>query len=407
MIKVAVMGYGTIGSGVAEVLEKNKDTIMHTVGQEISLKYVLDLRDFPGSPVEDKLVHDFSVIEQDPEVEIVVECMGGLNPAYPFVKACLLAGKHVATSNKALVAKHGAELLSIAKEQNINFLFEASVGGGIPIIRPLNSSLTADEIEEITGILNGTTNYMLTKMFYEGADYDTVLKEAQANGYAERNPEADVEGYDACRKIAILSSLISGQQVDFEDIYCEGITEISVEDMKYAKAMGTTIKLLASSKRHAGNRLHAIVAPCMLYPEHPLYNVNGVFNSIFVHGNVLGDAMFYGSGAGKLPTASAVVADVVDAAKHLNRNIMTMWKQEKLQLEDKADAKRRFFVRIRGNEEELLPRLRDSFGEVEVVRAEGLEGEFGFVTPVMMEGDYVTRANIYRDQILHMIRVEG
>ena len=257
------------------------------------------------------------------------------------------------------------------------------------------------------GILNGTTNYILTKMDKDGSSFEEVLKDAQEKGYAERNPEADVEGYDACRKIAILSSLISGQQVDFEDIYCEGITEISVEDMKYAKAMGTTIKLLASSKRHAGNRLHAIVAPCMLYPEHPLYNVNGVFNSIFVHGNVLGDAMFYGSGAGKLPTASAVVADVVDAAKHLNRNIMTMWKQEKLQLEDKADAKRRFFVRIRGNEEELLPRLRDSFGEVEVVRAEGLEGEFGFVTPVMMEGDYVTRANIYRDQILHMIRVEG
>ena len=205
-------------------------------------------------------------------------------------------------------------MLSIAKEKNINFLFEASVGGGIPIIRPLNSSLTADEIEEITGILNGTTNYMLTKMFYEGADYASVLKEAQDNGYAERNPEADVEGYDACRKIAILSSLISGQQVDFEDIYCEGITQITVEDMRYAKAMGTTIKLLASSKTHAG-RLGAMVAPCMLYPDHPLYNVNGVFNAIFVHGNVLGDAMFYGSGAGKLPTASAVVSDVVEAAK--------------------------------------------------------------------------------------------
>ena len=247
---------------------------------------------------------------------------------------------------------------------------------------------------------------MLTKMFYEGADYDTVLKEAQANGYAERNPEADVEGYDACRKIAILSSLISGQQVDFEDIYCEGITEITVEDMKYAKAMGTAIKLLASSKRYAGNRLHAIVATCMLYPEHPLYNVNGVFNYIFVHGNVLGDALFYGSGAGKLPTASAVVADVVDAAKHLNRNIMTMWKQEKLHLEDKADSKRRFFIRMKGDAQEMLPALQDSFGDIKIIRADGLEGEFGFTTPVMMEGDYDTRANIYKDQILHMIRIE-
>lgn len=406
MVNIAVMGYGTVGSGVVEVVNTNGARINQRIGDELNIKYVLDLRDFPEDPVQEKIVHDFETIINDDEIKIVVEVMGGIEPAYTFVKRCLQAGKSVATSNKALVAKHGAELLSIAEENNINFLFEASVGGGIPIIRPLNSSLTADEIEEITGILNGTTNYMLTKMFYEGADYDTVLKEAQANGYAERNPEADVEGYDACRKIAILSSLISGQQVDFEDIYCEGITEITVEDMKYAKAMGTTIKLLASSKRYAGNRLHAIVAPCMLYPEHPLYNVNGVFNSIFVHGNVLGDAMFYGSGAGKLPTASAVVADVVDAAKHLNRNIMTMWKQEKLHLEDKADSKRRFFIRMKGDAQEMLPSLQDSFGDIEIIRADGLEGEFGFTTPVMMEGDYDTRANIYKDQILHMIRIE-
>ena len=406
MVNIAVMGYGTVGSGVVEVVNTNGARINQRIGDELNIKYVLDLRDFPEDPVQEKIVHDFETIINDDEIKIVVEVMGGIEPAYTFVKRCLQAGKSVATSNKALVAKHGAELLSIAEENNINFLFEASVGGGIPIIRPLNSSLTADEIEEITGILNGTTNYMLTKMFYEGADYDTVLKEAQANGYAERNPEADVEGNDACRKIAILSSLISGQQVDFEDIYCEGITEITVEDMKYAKAMGTTIKLLASSKRYAGNRLHAIVAPCMLYPEHPLYNVNGVFNSIFVHGNVLGDAMFYGSGAGKLPTASAVVADVVDAAKHLNRNIMTMWKQEKLHLEDKADSKRRFFIRMKGDAQEMLPSLQDSFGDIEIIRADGLEGEFGFTTPVMMEGDYDTRANIYKEQILHMIRIE-
>ena len=406
MVNIAVMGYGTVGSGVVEVVNTNGARINQRIGDELNIKYVLDLRDFPEDPVQEKIVHDFETIINDDEIKIVAEVMGGIEPAYTFVKRCLQAGKSVATSNKALVAKHGAELLSIAEENNINFLFEASVGGGIPIIRPLNSSLTADEIEEITGILNGTTNYMLTKMFYEGADYDTVLKEAQANGYAERNPEADVEGYDACRKIAILSSLISGQQVDFEDIYCEGITEITVEDMKYAKAMGTTIKLLASSKRYAGNRLHAIVAPCMLYPEHPLYNVNGVFNSIFVHGNVLGDAMFYGSGAGKLPTASAVVADVVDAAKHLNRNIMTMWKQEKLHLEDKADSKRRFFIRMKGDAQEMLPSLQDSFGDIEIIRADGLEGEFGFTTPVMMEGDYDTRANIYKEQILHMIRIE-
>ncbi len=406
MINIAVLGYGTVGSGVVEVINTNGKQINQRIGDELNVKYVLDLRDFPEDPVQEKIVHDFDIILKDPDVQIVVEVMGGIEPAYTFVKSSLEAGKSVATSNKALVAKHGAELLSIAKEKDINFLFEASVGGGIPIIRPLNTSLTADEIEVITGILNGTTNYMLTKMFYEGADYDTVLKEAQDKGYAERNPEADVEGYDACRKIAILSSLISGQQVDFEDIYCEGIAEITVEDMKYAKALGMTIKLLASMRRYAGNRIHAIVAPCMLSPDHPLYNVNDVFNAIFVHGNVLGDAMFYGSGAGKLPTASAVVADVVDAARHLHTNVMTIWDSKKLKLEDKADAKRRFFVRMKGDAEEMLPNLQESFGNLQVVHAYGLEDEFGFVTEVMMEGDYQTRAKIYEDQILHMIRIE-
>ena len=233
---------------------------------------MLDLRDFPGDPIQEKIVHDVDEIINDPEIRIVVEVMGGIEPAYTFVKRCLEAGKSVVTSNKALVAKHGAELLSIARDRELNFLFEASVGGGIPIIRALNSCLTADKIEEITGILNGTTNYMLSKMFYEGADYDEVLKEAQDNGYAERNPEADVEGYDACRKIAILSSLISGQQVDFEDIYTEGITKITKTDMLYAKKLGMTIKLIASSKRH-DDHVHAIVAPMLLNKEHPLYSV--------------------------------------------------------------------------------------------------------------------------------------
>ena len=375
MISIAVLGYGTVGSGVVEVLEKNKDVINQRAGDEISVKYVLDLRDFPGDPIQEKIVHDIDVIINDPEVQIVVEVMGGVEPAYTFVKRCLEAGKSVATSNKALVAKHGATLLSIAREREINFLFEASVGGGIPIIRALNSSLTADRIEEITGILNGTTNYMLTKMFYEGAQYDEVLKEAQDNGFAERNPEADVEGYDACRKIAILSSLISGHQVDFEDIYTEGITQITKEDMMYAKEMKMTIKLLASSKRD-GDHLHAIVAPALLGNEHPLYSVNGVFNAVFVNGNMLGDAMFYGSGAGKLPTASAVVADVVDEAKHLHRNIMTMWKNEKLELLPIEDTEKRFFVRISGDEKMRREETEAAFGAVTFVRAEGLENEY-------------------------------
>lgn len=405
MVNIAVLGYGTVGSGVVEVIRTNGARINQRVGDEINIKYVLDLRDFPEDPIQEKIVHDFETILNDPEVAIVVEVMGGIEPAYTFVKRSLQAGKSVATSNKALVAKHGAELLSIARDNEINFLFEASVGGGIPIIRPLNSSMTADEIEEITGILNGTTNYMMTKMFYEGADYDEVLKEAQDNGYAERNPEADVEGYDACRKIAILSSLISGHQVDFEDIYTEGITGITKADMLYAKALGMTIKLLASSKRH-GNHLHAIVAPYLLSKEHPLYNVNGVFNAIFVHGNVLGDAMFYGSGAGKLPTASAVVADVVDAAKHLHRNVMTMWKEEKLELQPIKDTTARFFVRVAGDADAMKAHLESKFGPIEIVAAEGLCEEFGFVTEIMTEGTYEKNAKEF-PSILHMIRVKG
>lgn len=404
MVNIAVMGYGTVGSGVVEVIRTNGNIINQRAADEISIKYVLDIRDFPGDPIQEKIVHDVDVIINDPEVRIVVEVMGGIEPAYTFVKRCLEAGKSVVTSNKALVAKHGAELLSIARSRELNFLFEASVGGGIPIIRALNSCLTADRIEEITGILNGTTNYMLSKMFYEGADYDEVLKEAQDNGYAERNPEADVEGYDACRKIAILSSLISGQQVDFEDIYTEGITKITKKDMLYAKAMNMTIKLLASSKRH-GDHLHAIVAPALLAGGHPLYNVNDVFNAVYVNGNMLGDAMFYGSGAGKLPTASAVVADVVDAAKHLHRNIMTMWKNEKLTLLPIEHTCRKFFVRMSGDAGTRRAEVEELFGPVEFVSAEGLDDEFGFVTGVMTEGDYAEKA-ARAEGILHMIRIE-
>ena len=404
MVNIAVMGYGTVGSGVVEVINTNSAIINQRAGDEINIKYVLDLRDFPGDPIQEKIIHDVDIIINDPEIKIVVEVMGGIEPAYTFVKRCLEAGKSVATSNKALVAKHGAELLSIARERELNFLFEASVGGGIPIIRALNSSMTADVIEEITGILNGTTNYMLTKILYEGADYDEVLKEAQDNGYAERNPEADVEGYDACRKIAILSSLISGQQVDYEDIYTEGITKITKKDMMYAKEMGMTIKLLASSKRHK-DHLHAIVAPALLGKDHPLYNIDDVFNAVFVHGNMLGDAMFYGSGAGKLPTASAVVADVVDEAKHLHRNIMTMWKSEKLVLEPIEDTCKRFFVRVSGNAEEMKEKVEKLFGAVQIVKVPALEDEFSFVTEVMTEGDYRKKAEEL-PEILHMIRIE-
>ena len=403
-MRIAVLGYGTVGSGVVEVLEKNHDIISARAGKEIEVKYVLDLKDFSGQQIQEKIVHDYEVILNDKEVEIVVEAMGGIEPANAYVKSALLAGKSVVSSNKALVAKHGAQLMKIAREKNVNFLFEASVGGGIPILRALGSSLTGDKIEKITGILNGTTNYMMTKMFYEGADYDTVLKEAQANGFAEADPTADVEGYDACRKIAILTSIISGKMVDFEEIYTEGISKVTTEDMKYAKALGMTVKLLAECEKVDG-KWFAQVAPCLLSSEHPLYSVHEVFNAVFVKGNMLGDAMFYGSGAGKLPTASAVVADVVAEAKNPHTDIMNFWTEEKLELEKHTEIARRFLVRVEGKQTELESRIQKDFGRVQYVNLEELPGEFGFVTPVMTEGAYMEKAESY-PQIRHMLRVE-
>lgn len=403
MVNVAVLGYGTVGSGVVEVLRTNKDVIAERVGTEVNVKYVLDLREFPGSPIEDILVHDYQIILDSPEVDIVVEVMGGVEPAFTFVKKALEAGKNVCTSNKALVAAKGSELLAIAREKNINFMFEASVGGGIPIIRALNECLTGDVIEEIQGIINGTTNYMLSKMYFEGAEYDAVLKDAQAKGYAELHPEADVEGYDACRKIAILSSIISGKFVDYEEIYTEGITEITPADIAYAKAMGRQIKLLATSKRQDGS-IAAMVAPFMVAPEHPLSTVNGVFNAVFVRGNMLGDGMFYGSGAGKLPTASAVVGDVVECAKNLHVNLIPGWADEKLELVSTGDVAFRFFVRAEGCACEM-EEVKNVFGEVEAVDA-GIEGEIGFVTAVMPESEYKEKAEKLSG-ILHMIRMEG
>lgn len=404
MVNIAVLGYGTVGSGVVEVINTNHKSINKRAGDEICIKYVLDLRDFPGDPVEEVLVHDYEIIANDPEIDIVVEVMGGIEPAYTFVKRALESGKSVCTSNKALVAKHGPELMAIAREKDINFLFEASCGGGIPIIRALNSSLTADEIDEITGILNGTTNYMLYKMSTEGCAFDAVLKEAQAKGYAEADPTADVEGYDACRKIAILSSLAYGKFLDYENIYTEGITKITPEDMAYARKLGMTIKLLATSRKY-GDNFYAMVAPFLLGQNSPLFSVNDVFNGVFVHGNVLGDAMFYGSGAGKLPTASAVVADVVDEAKHLHRNIMTNWSSKPLALMDAKDIPGRFFVRMKGNLAEKKEQVETLFGQVEFVIVEELDGEFGFVTPHMTQGQYGEKAAA-SEGILAMIRIK-
>lgn len=403
MINIAVLGYGTVGSGVVEVINTNQDSINRRAGDEIRIKYVLDLRDFPGDTVQEVLVHDYETIVNDPEVDIVVEVMGGLEPAHTFVKRALEAGKSVATSNKALVAKFGPELMDIARNKNINFLFEASCGGGIPIIRALNQSLTADQIDEVTGILNGTTNYMLTKMDMEGSRFESVLKEAQEKGYAEADPTADVEGYDACRKIAILSSLAYGKFLNYEKIHTEGITRITPEDMEYARAMGMSIKLLATSRKLSEDSYYAVVAPFLVGKNNPLYSVNDVYNGIFVHGNVLGDAMFYGSGAGKLPTASAVVADVVDEAKHLHENMPNEWNDQPLPLADPDQVSGRFFVRMQTTD---LSLIRSVFGTIEQIQVPKAEGETGFVTAQMTLGQYKAKAAEIKAEILSMIRIK-
>lgn len=403
MINVAVLGYGTVGSGVVEVINTNHESINKRAGQEINVKYVLDLRDFPGDPVEKILVHDYEQIVNDPEVDIVVEVMGGVEPAYTFVKKALLAGKNVCTSNKALIADKGRELMDIAREKSINFLFEASCGGGIPIIRVINSSLTGDEIDEVTGILNGTTNYMLYKMSTEGCEFDTVLKEAQQKGYAEADPTADVEGYDACRKIAILSSLAYSEYFDYKDIYTEGITKITPEDMEYAAKLGRTIKLLGTSRRNADGTCYAMVAPFLIGRDSPLYSVNDVFNAVFVHGNMLGDAMFYGSGAGKLPTASAVVGDIVDAAKHLHTNIFTNWNSTPAKLRPLDQVSGRFFVRVK---KEAAEEAKEVFENAEMICLDQLPEECAFITTDMTQGEFCAKAEKLGDKVLAKIRVK-
>ena len=403
MIKIAVLGYGTVGSGVFEVIRTNRERIRKNAGEEIEIKYVLDLRDFPGDPVSDVLVHDFNVILQDPEIQIVAEAMGGTGAAYQFTKQALLAGKSVCTSNKALVAEHGRELMEIAREKNINYLFEASCGGGIPIIRALNASLTGDVINEITGILNGTTNYMMYKMDVEGSDFDEVLKEAQQKGYAEADPTADVEGHDACRKIAILSTLAYSKYIDYKSIYTEGITKITPADMDYARAINRKIKLLATSKQMEEG-CYAMVAPFLVNDENPLYGVNDVFNAVFVNGNMLGDAMFYGSGAGKLPTASAVVGDIVDAARHLKTGtIRNGWSGEPAHMMSLDHVTGEFLVRIKAEAREQAEAV---FETKTILQLPNHPEEMALLTGEMSQGEYREKASQLKDEILGMIRIK-
>ena len=388
MAKIAVLGYGVVGSGTVEVFYKNKANLEKKAGEELDIKYILDLRDFPDSPYADKFVKDFDIILNDPEVSVVTEVIGGIKPSYDFVKSSLMAGKSVVTSNKELVAKKGAELLAIAKEKNVNFFFEASVGGGIPIIKPIHACLEANEIDEIAGILNGTTNFILTKMFRDGMGFDEALKIAQNLGYAERNPAADVEGVDACRKICILASLSFGRHVYPENVHTEGITKVTPEDVEYMDSYNAKIKLIGCARREDNNEISIGVFPAVIKDESQLSGVSDVFNAILVRGDATGDVVFYGKGAGKLPTASAVVSDIISAVKHTATSRSLDW----------ADSEQSFirpfekftcgnYIRLLAkNPEETKVAVKAAFGDVEYLTSKKqAENEFAFVTGVMSE----------------------
>ncbi len=384
MAKIAVLGYGVVGSGTVEVIYKNQQGLEKKAGQGIEVKYILDLRDFPDSPYADKFTKDFNVIVNDPEIDVVVEVLGGVKFAYPYVKASLEAGKSVVTSNKELVATYGAELLSIAKEKNINFFFEASVGGGIPIIRPLHQCLSANRIEEIAGILNGTTNFILTKMIRDNMGFDEALKIAQELGYAERDPSADVDGIDACRKICILASLSFGRHVYPDNIHTEGITKITPEDVAYCENFGGSIKLIGWAARQEDDKIAIMVCPAFIHEDSQLAGVNDVFNAILVRGDSTGDVVFYGKGAGKLPTASAVVADVVDVVKATGTSKSLRWEDSE---QDFIEATENIvcenYIRVSGTDKSLIEYL---FGEVAYLSRKGAPAdELAFTTTAISE----------------------
>ena len=388
MVYVAVLGHGVVGSGVVEILRNNAAHIAHKAGEEVAVKRILDLRTFPELPYADLFTANFDDIVGDADIRIVVEAMGGLHPAYDFVKASLLAGKSVVTSNKELVAAKGDELLAIARQRNLNFLFEASVGGGIPILRPLDQCLAANNVEEIAGILNGTTNFMLTKMFAEDMEFGEALALAQELGYAERNPAADVEGMDACRKICILASLAFGKHVLPEEVYTEGITEITQEDVRYAACAGGVIKLIGRAVRTEDDRLYCSVSPMILPKDNLLSDVNDVFNAVMVKGDSVGDVVFVGRGAGKLPTASAVVADVIDEVKHLEARKFLFWEpHEAGRVISHRQAPVVKLVRVTSADTAAAQAaITAAFGEVPFVVSCGApENELAFISPEMTE----------------------
>ncbi len=407
MTAIAILGHGVVGSGVAEVLRMNAAGIAAKAGSALTVKRILDLRSFPDLPYADLFTTEFDTILQDAEIRIVVETMGGLHPAYDFVKACLQSGKSVVTSNKELVAAKGDELLAIAKEKNVNFLFEASVGGGIPIIRPLEQCLAANEIEEIAGILNGTTNFMLTRMVQDDMDFESALKLAQELGYAERNPSADVDGHDACHKICILAALAYGIHVYPEQVYTEGIANITLADVAYAAALGCVIKLIGKVRRD-GDRIHCMVAPHLIPNDNLLSNVSDVFNGVAVRGNAVGDVLFYGRGAGKLPTASAVVADVIDAARHLEHRKPLEWGTAKEgYVFDRADNVCAMLLRFQtADKQALLGALNTALGAVTVVScAAAPTDELCVTTTPMTEGELNAKLTVLSDQPIARLRL--
>ena len=384
MAKVAIMGYGTVGSGVYDIIKTNSDKLSRSAnGESVDIKYILDIRDFDDHPEKELFTKEFNDILNDDEVSVVAEVMGGLHPAYEFTKSLLEAGKSVVTSNKELVATYGTELLEIARGKNVNYFFEASVGGGIPIIRPMHQCLTANNILKIAGILNGTTNYILDQMIRKGKTFETALKDAQNNGFAERNPAADIEGHDACRKIAILASLASGKMIDYNDIDTDGITNITLDDVKYAAAMDSVIKLIGYAQFDENGKVYSIVSPMVVKNSSPLAGVDGVFNAIMVTGDCVGDVMFYGKGAGKLPTASAVVADVVDAVKHSDRSKKIFWEKPTENIMADIDSKKfEYFVRTTDSAENV----QKIFGKCEFVD-NIIDNESAFVTSPLTKSE--------------------
>ena len=381
MIYTAIMGHGVVGSGVAEILINHNSLINEKIKDEIDVKYILDLRDFDDLPYSDKFIKDFEKIANDDQIKIVVEVMGGLNPAYDFVKRLLLSGKSVVTSNKELVAAKGAELLKIANENNVNFMFEASVGGGIPIFRPMAQCLAANEITEIKGILNGTTNYILNKMIVDNMDFDSALSLAQEKGFAEKNPAADIEGHDACRKICILASLAFGKHVYPEQVETKGITDITLTDVEYADEFNCAVKLIGQAKKCDNGKITASVKPMLVSHNNILSNVDGVFNAIMVTGDAVGDVLFYGKGAGKMPTASAVVADVIDCAKHINARKYIDWADGSPDYVISPDQKVRLYVYIHSNDyDKLCKQFSDVFTDNTWHIKNDFKKEIAFIT---------------------------